>query len=129
MSILLNGDCLEELKDIDDNFVDLIFCDLPYGQTACKWDTLIDIDKLWIEFMRIKKLNTPIIFTCTTKFKFAKVLPSGCSKDTLSIFEFDAAITEAILPNIPFSFITNILRFTLNNRLGSGSHSTSTHLS
>ena len=68
MSILLNGECLEELKDIDDNFVDLIFCDLPYGQTACKWDTLIDIDKLWIEFMRIKKLNTPIIFTCTTKF-------------------------------------------------------------
>ena len=35
MSILLNGDCLEELKDLDDNSIDLIFCDLPYGQTSC----------------------------------------------------------------------------------------------
>lgn len=68
MSILLNGDCLEELEDIEDKSVDLIFCDLPYGQTSCKWDCLIDLDKLWIQFMRIKKLNTPIIMTCTTKF-------------------------------------------------------------
>tara|TARA_R110000787_G_scaffold72521_3_gene161703 strand:- start:1218 stop:2192 length:975 start_codon:yes stop_codon:yes gene_type:complete len=68
MSILLNGDCLEELKDLDDKSIDLIFCDLPYGQTSCKWDCIIDLDKLWIEFMRIKKLNTPIIMTCTTKF-------------------------------------------------------------
>ena len=68
MSILLNGDCLEELINIDDKSVDLIFCDLPYGQTSCKWDCPIDLDKLWIEIMRIKKLNTPIIMTCTTKF-------------------------------------------------------------
>jgi len=68
MSILLNGDCLEELINIEDNSIDLIFCDLPYGQTSCSWDSLIDLDKLWIEFMRIKKLNTPIIMTCTTKF-------------------------------------------------------------
>ena len=68
MSILLHGDCLDEMKTIDDNSVDLIFCDLPYGQTSCKWDTLIDLDKFWIEIMRIKKLNTPIFFTTTTKF-------------------------------------------------------------
>ncbi len=68
MSILLHGDCLEELINIDDKSIDLIFCDLPYGQTSCKWDSLIDLDKLWIEIMRIKKLNTPIIMTCTTKF-------------------------------------------------------------
>ena len=68
MSILLNGDCLEELKDIQDKSVDLIFCDLPYGQTSCKWDCPIDLDILWSEIMRIKKINTPIIMTCTTKF-------------------------------------------------------------
>ena len=55
MSILLNGDCLELMKDLDDNSIDLIFCDLPYGQTNCKWDSIIDIDKLWIEFKRIRK--------------------------------------------------------------------------
>ena len=78
MSILLNGECLEELKDIQDKSVDLIFCDLPYGQTSCKWDCLIDLDKLWIEFMRIKKLNTPIIMTCTTKFGVSLI--NSCPK-------------------------------------------------
>jgi len=68
MSILLNGDCLEEMKSIEDNSVDLIFCDLPYGQTNCKWDTPIDLEKFWIEVMRVKKINTPIFMTTTTKF-------------------------------------------------------------
>ena len=68
MSILLHGNCLEEMKGLDDNSIDLIFCDLPYGQTSCKWDCPIDLDKFWIEVMRIKKLNTPIFMTTTTKF-------------------------------------------------------------
>ncbi len=68
MSILLHGDCLDEMKSLDDNSIDLIFCDLPYGQTNCKWDCCIDLDKFWIEVMRIKKLNTPIFMTTTTKF-------------------------------------------------------------
>jgi len=68
MSILLNGDCLEELKNLDESSVDLIFCDLPYGQTNCKWDCKIDLDLLWSEILRVKKTNTPIFFTTTTKF-------------------------------------------------------------
>tara|TARA_R110000803_G_scaffold29067_8_gene66651 strand:+ start:1218 stop:1985 length:768 start_codon:yes stop_codon:yes gene_type:complete len=66
--ILLNGDCLELMKTLDDNSIDLVFCDLPYGQTSCKWDCKIDLEKFWVEIMRIKKLNTPIFFTTTTKF-------------------------------------------------------------
>ena len=68
MSILLNGDCLEEMKELEDNSIDFIFCDLPYGQTSCSWDCCIDLDAFWKEIMRIKKLNTPIFFTTTTKF-------------------------------------------------------------
>jgi len=68
MSLLLHGDCLEHMKSIDDNSVDLIFCDLPYGQTSCKWDIIIPWEPFWNEIMRIKKLNTPIFFTTTTKF-------------------------------------------------------------
>ena len=68
MAQLLYGDCLEEMKSLDDNSVDFIFCDLPYGQTSCKWDCCIDLEKFWIEIMRIKKLNTPIFMTTTTKF-------------------------------------------------------------
>ena len=68
MSILLNGDCLNEMKELDDNSIDLIFCDLPYGQTSCKWDCKIDLNLFWKEVMRIKKLNTPIFFTTTARF-------------------------------------------------------------
>ena len=68
MSLLLRGDCLEEMKKLDSKSVDLIFCDLPYGQTSCKWDCKIDLDKFWKQIMRIKKLKTPIFFTTTTKF-------------------------------------------------------------
>jgi hypothetical protein len=68
MSLLLHGDCLELMKGLDSDSVDFIFCDLPYGQTSCKWDCKIDLDKFWIEIMRIKKLNTPIFMTTTTKF-------------------------------------------------------------
>ena len=68
MSILLHGDCLEQLQSVDDNSVDFIFCDLPYGQTSCAWDTIIPWEPFWKEILRVKKLNTPIFFTTTTKF-------------------------------------------------------------
>ena len=66
--MLILGDCLEKLKDIENNSIDLVFADLPYGQTECKWDKLIDLEKLWIELKRVAKNNTPYFFTCTTKF-------------------------------------------------------------
>jgi len=65
---IFNGDCLEKMKDLKDDSIDLIFCDLPYGQTSCKWDCKIDLKLFWKQIMRIKKLNTPIFFTTTTKF-------------------------------------------------------------
>ena len=65
---IFNANCLEKMKDLDDDSVDLIFCDLPYNQTSCKWDVAIDLELFWKEVMRIKKLNTPIFFTTTTKF-------------------------------------------------------------
>ena len=65
---IFNGDCLEKMKDLPDKSVDLIFCDLPYGQTSCKWDCKIDLELFWKQVMRIKKLNTPIFMTTTTKF-------------------------------------------------------------
>ena len=56
--LLLNGNCLELIKDISDNSVDLVICDLPYGQTDCAWDNRIDLGQLWIELKRIGKTNT-----------------------------------------------------------------------
>ena len=68
---LLNGDCLELLKELANNSVDLVFCDLPYGQTHCKWDCKIDLNELWKEFKRIRKdKHTPFFFTCSTRFGY-----------------------------------------------------------
>jgi len=52
---VLNGDCLELMKDIPDGSIDMILCDLPYGVTSCKWDVIIPFDKLWEQYKRIIK--------------------------------------------------------------------------
>lgn len=59
---LYNGDCLELMKDIEDKSVDMILCDLPYGQTARnKWDVVIPFDLLWEQYNRIIKDNGAIV--------------------------------------------------------------------
>ena len=55
------GDCLKEMKRIPDNSVDLIMADLPYGTTACKWDVIIPLDKLWEQYLRVSREDTPIL--------------------------------------------------------------------
>jgi len=52
---LIQGDCLEKMKDIPDGSIDMILCDLPYGTTACKWDTIIPFEPLWKEYKRVIK--------------------------------------------------------------------------
>lgn len=62
------GDCLELMNDIDSNSIDLIVADLPYGVTKNKWDSLINIDKLWEQYNRIIKDNVAIILFGQDKF-------------------------------------------------------------
>ena len=57
---LIHGDCLEVMKDIPDKSIDMILCDLPYGTTSSKWDSIIPFDKLWQEYTRIIKNNRAI---------------------------------------------------------------------
>lgn len=66
--ILYNGDCLEVMKNIPDNSVDMILCDLPYGTTQNKWDTIIPFDMLWQQYWRVCKDTTPIILTSAQPF-------------------------------------------------------------
>ena len=58
---LLQGDCLEVMKEIPDKSVDMILCDLPYGTTACKWDNVIPFEPLWEQYNRIIKDNGAIV--------------------------------------------------------------------
>jgi DNA modification methylase len=58
---LLQGDCLDLMKEIPDKSIDMILCDLPYGTTACKWDVIIPFEPLWLQYNRIIKDNGAIV--------------------------------------------------------------------
>jgi len=65
---IYNEDCLEGMKRIPDKSVDMILCDLPYGITQNKWDSVIPLDSLWKEYNRIIKDNGAIVLTASTPF-------------------------------------------------------------
>ncbi|KKN27619.1 hypothetical protein LCGC14_0863060 [marine sediment metagenome] len=62
---IYQGNCLELMKQIEDNSVDLILCDLPYGTTACSWDAIIPFKELWGAYYRIIRPNGFIILTAS----------------------------------------------------------------
>lgn len=68
------GDCLELMPQIADASIDLILCDLPYGTTNCKWDTIIPFDKLWEQYERIIKPNGAIVLTAQQPFTSALIM-------------------------------------------------------
>jgi site-specific DNA-methyltransferase (adenine-specific) len=70
---LLNGDCLELMKQIPDASVDMILCDLPYGTTACSWDSVIPFEPLWAEYRRIAKLGAAMVLTASQPFTTALI--------------------------------------------------------
>jgi len=65
---LINGDCLEVMKDLSDNSIDFLFADLPYAQTSCRWDVLIDLELFWKQVNRVCKQDAVMAFTCSVKF-------------------------------------------------------------
>ena len=108
---LLFGDCLERMKDIPYNSVDLVLVDLPYGTTQNKWDSVIDLDEMWEQLKRICSDNTPKIMFAQTPFD--KVL--GCSnlKDLKYewIWEKTTATGHLNAKKMPMKAHENILVF------------------
>ena len=67
-STFVNADCFDVFPFIEDNSIDAIICDLPYGTTACKWDSILPLDKLWNEYKRVLKSNGVILLTASQPF-------------------------------------------------------------
>jgi len=65
---LMLGDCLERMKEIPDGSVDMILADPPYGTTACKWDSVIDLALMWEQLKRIIKPNRAVVMTASQPF-------------------------------------------------------------
>ncbi len=105
------GDCLEVMKDIPDKSIDMILCDLPYGTTACKWDTIIPFEPLWEQYKRIIKDNGAIVLTASQPFTSALVMSN------IKMFKYEW-IWEKTMPNNfcqakyqPMKYHENILVF------------------
>lgn len=65
---LMQGDCLERMKEIESGSVDMILTDPPYGTTACKWDSIIPLEPMWEQLKRIIKPNGAIVMTASQPF-------------------------------------------------------------
>lgn len=65
---LMQGDCLERMKEIPSGSVDMILTDPPYGTTACKWDSIIPLEPMWDQLKRIIKPNGAIVMTASQPF-------------------------------------------------------------
>ena len=65
---IYTGECLETMREIPDGSIDMILCDLPYGTTQCKWDTIIPLEELWKEYKRVVKQNAAVVLTSAQPF-------------------------------------------------------------
>ena len=65
---LMQGDCLERMREIPDGSVDMILTDPPYGTTACKWDSVIPLEQMWEQLKRIIKPNGATVMTASQPF-------------------------------------------------------------
>ena len=112
---VIQGDCLEAMKGIPNQSIDLILCDLPYGTTACKWDTIIPFDLLWEQYKRIIKPNSAIVLTSSQPFTSQLVMSN------LEWFKYEWTWIKNKSSNFlntkkqPLRQIENILVFYKNN--------------
>ena len=74
---IIHGDCLEVMPQIPSGSIDMILCDLPYGTTACKWDTIIPFEPLWEQYERVIKDSGAIVLTACQPFTSALVMSNA----------------------------------------------------
>lgn len=89
------GDCLEVMKSIPGGSVDMILCDLPYGTTACAWDSVIPFEPLWREYRRVSKPNAAIVLTASQPFTSLLV------SSNISMFRHSWVWNKAKAANFP----------------------------
>jgi DNA modification methylase len=76
-NIIYNEDCLLGMQRLPDGSVDMILCDLPYGTTRCKWDSVIPFEPLWEQYKRVAKKNAAIVLTASQPFTSALVVSNS----------------------------------------------------
>ena len=106
-----NGNCLDLMSDIDDKSIDMILCDLPYGVSACKWDSVIPFEPLWAHYKRIIKNNGAIVLTANQPFTSALVMSNIKMFKYEWIWEKSVAFGFVHTKNQPMKKHENVLVF------------------
>jgi len=110
-STFINADCFDVFPFIDDKSIDAIICDLPYGTTQIKWDTILPFDKLWEQYERIIKPNGAIILTASQPFTSALVMSNPKLFRYEWIYEKGQGTNYALSKKQPIKNHENILVF------------------
>lgn len=108
---LMHGDCLDLMKSIPDASVDMILCDLPYGTTACKWDSAIPFDALWEQYNRIAKPKAAIVLTASQPFTSALIMSNLGWFKYQWVWEKDKGNNFIQAKNMPIKFHEDICVF------------------
>jgi site-specific DNA-methyltransferase (adenine-specific) len=108
---LRKGDCIELMKDIPDGSIDMILCDLPYGTTACKWDTVISFEPLWEQYNRIIKDNGAIVLFASQPFSSVLVNSNIKNFRYEWIWEKDKPSNFALANKQPMKYHENVMVF------------------
>ena len=108
---LLQGDCLEVMKEIPEGSIDMVLADPPYGTTACKWDTVIDLPLMWEQLKRITKPKGAIVLMASQPFTSALVLSNVAMFKYEWIWEKAVGSNFATLKYQPMKEHENILVF------------------
>ena len=112
---LYEADCFDVFPSIEDKSIDMILCDLPYGTTACKWDTPLPLDKLWTEYKRVIKDNGAIVLTASQPFTSQLVMSNPQLYRHSWVWNKKFAGNFAIAKFAPMKINEDILVFGLNS--------------
>jgi len=103
------------MRDIPDGSVDMILCDLPYGTTACKWDTVIPFEPLWEQYLRVVKPNGAVVLFASQPFTAKLVLSNIEHFRYCWVWKSNRAANFAQAPYIPLKNVEDVVVFSRAN--------------
>lgn len=108
---LMQGDCLERMKEIPDGSVDMVLTDPPYGTTACKWDSVIPLEPMWEQLKRVIKPNGAIVMTASQPFTTTLIASNMKMFKYCWYWEKSKASNFPHAPNMPLKIFEDIVVF------------------
>src|SRR5690625_1839982 len=115
INTIIQGESIEEMKRIPDGSVDMILADLPYGTTACKWDTIIPFKPLWEQYERIIKPNGAIVLTASQPFTTVLINSNFNNLKHLWYWNKENGGNFAVVKYMPQKVVEEIVVFSKNN--------------